>query len=111
LQCVDAFITHGGINSVQEGLIYGVPLIVVPQQIEQASVALQVEKQRAGIALQTQPPYGRVSADELRNAVRHVLSSPEYAANAKKLGQSLIDAGGVNHAVDEILTFSCSHSS
>jgi MGT family glycosyltransferase len=106
LQRVDAFITHGGINSVQEGLIYGVPLIVVPQQIEQASVALQVEKQRAGIALQTQPPYGRVSAEELRNAVRQVLSSSDYASNAKKLGESLNTAGGVNRAVDEILKFS-----
>lgn len=106
LQSVDAFITHGGINSVQEGLIYGVPLVVVPQQLEQAVVALQVEKHRAGVALQVQPPYGRVSAEELRNAVRQVLSSSEYAANAKKLGQSLIDAGGVNRAVDEILGLS-----
>jgi MGT family glycosyltransferase len=106
LQRVDAFITHGGINSVQEGLIYGVPLVVVPQQLEQAAVALQVAKHRAGVALQTQPPYGRVAADELQNAVRQVLSSTEYAANAKKLGQSLIDAGGVQRAVDEILKFS-----
>jgi MGT family glycosyltransferase len=105
LQRVDAFITHGGINSVQESLIYGVPLVVVPQQVEQAVVALQIEKHKAGIALQVQPPYGQVSADGLRNAIRTVLSSSEYAENAKKLGQTLIDAGGVNRAVDEVLHF------
>ena len=105
LQRVDAFITHGGINSVQESLIYGVPLVVVPQQVEQAVVALQVEKYKAGIALQVQPPYGQVSAEALRNAVRSVLSSGEYVENAKKLGQTLTDAGGVNRAVDEVLNF------
>src|SRR5262245_29186569 len=33
LQRAQAFITHGGLNSVQEGLYYGVPEIVVPHQL------------------------------------------------------------------------------
>jgi MGT family glycosyltransferase len=106
LQRVDAFITHGGINSVQEGLIYGVPLVVVPQQVEQSVVAMQVIKHKAGVGLQVQPPYGQVSADELRNAVRTVLSTTDYATNAKKLGQTLQDAGGVKRAVEEVIAFS-----
>src|SRR5215207_6943138 len=47
LQRTDVFITHGGLNSVHEGLYYGVPLIVIPHQIEQLINARCVEKQGA----------------------------------------------------------------
>ncbi len=39
LQRADAFITHGGMNSVHEGLYYGVPEVVVPHQFEQLTAS------------------------------------------------------------------------
>jgi len=36
LKRADVFITHGGMNSLNEALYFGVPVIVVPQQVEQA---------------------------------------------------------------------------
>jgi MGT family glycosyltransferase len=106
LQRVDLFITHGGMNSVQEGLWYGVPLIAIPQQVEQAVVARQVQKQGAGLALGVKPPFGEVNTAELRAAADHILSdSNPYRRAACRLGESFRQAGGYTRAVDEIMAF------
>jgi MGT family glycosyltransferase len=106
LKHADAFITHGGLNSVQESLIQGVPMIAIPQQLEQAAVALQMARHGAGIALRTSPPYAVVSAQELRLALRSILSNPAYAAAARRLGSSLAESGGSASPVRHVLEFS-----
>ncbi|OLF19314.1 hypothetical protein BU204_01835 [Actinophytocola xanthii] len=47
----DAFVTHGGANSVMEGLYSGVPLLVVPLASDQPLQARLVERAGAGIAV------------------------------------------------------------
>jgi MGT family glycosyltransferase len=104
LQKSDLFITHGGLNSVHEGLWYGVPLVVIPQQIEQALVAQQVVGQGAGVALGDKPPFGRITAAALRAAVEQVMRQREgYQAAAVKLGETLKAAGGYQRAADELI--------
>lgn len=106
LQRSDVFVTHGGMNSVHEGLFYGLPLVVIPQQAEQAMVAGQVAKYGAGVALGTKPPLGRVNASELRQAVDHVLRHEDaYCAAAAALGDSFRAAGGYLRAADEFIAF------
>ena len=109
LERADLFVTHGGMNSVHEGLWYGVPLIAIPQQLEQAVVATQVERTGAGVALATRPPYGKVTAPELRAAVEKVLADrATHQAASKRLGDSLRAAGGAARAADLILEFTAS---
>jgi len=98
LQKVDVFITHGGMNSVNEALNEGVPLVVVPQQIEQALNGRQVACQRAGVVLADTPPYGRLNGIALRRAVDTVLADPGYRLNAERLGRSFHEAGGYQQA-------------
>ena len=98
LQKVDLFITHGGMNSVNEGLNYGVPLVVVPQQIEQAMNGRQVSRQGAGVVLADTPPYGRLDASVLRRAADKVLADSTYRFNAERLGRSFREAGGYQEA-------------
>lgn len=105
LQRAHAFITHGGINSVQEGLYYGVPQIVVPHQFEQLINARQVVRHGSGILLGGQPPYGRVSTAQLRGALDRILNESTYRTNAAQVGQTLRDAGGTVRAVEEIEAF------
>jgi MGT family glycosyltransferase len=106
LERADLFITHGGMNSVHEGLWYGVPMVIIPQQLEQAIVARQVDKMGAGVALATRPPIGQVSAAELRQAVETVFSDVEtYRTAAARLGESLRAAGGATRAAEIILDF------
>jgi MGT family glycosyltransferase len=102
---VDLFVTHGGMNSVHEGLYYGVPLVVLPQQAEQSLVAAQVVRNGAGVALATKPPFGKVTVEELRSAVDHVLSKDAYRQAAVRLGESFKAAGGPQRAADEIMAF------
>jgi len=99
---VDAFITHGGMNSINEGLFYGVPQVVVPQQMEQTFNARQAAQHGAAIVLGDRPPYGRTTAIELRNALDEVLADDSYRQNAERIGQSFRDAGGYVKAADVV---------
>lgn len=106
LQRSDLFITHGGMNSVHEGLYYNVPLVVIPQQFEQSIVAQQVVKLGAGIALADKPPFGQVKAAELRTAVEQVMKArAQYHEKAVLLGESLRAAGGYQRAAEELIAF------
>lgn len=104
LQCADVFVTHAGAGSVNESLWYGVPMVLVPQQIEQGGVAKQVVKHGAGVMAR---PYGQQpSANDLRSAVERVLANIDsYKAGARRLGDSFRDAGGYSRAADEIMAF------
>ncbi|MEO6061442.1 MAG: macrolide family glycosyltransferase [Thermoflexales bacterium] len=102
LQKVDLFVTHGGMNSVNEGLNYGLPLVVVPQQLEQALNGRQVARQGAGVVLADAPPYGRIDAVNLRRTVDRVLMESEFRINAERLSRSFREAGGYQRAADLI---------
>lgn len=105
LQKVDLFITHGGMNSVHEGLYYGVPEVVIPQQIEQLTNGKRVAQTQTGVLLGDDYPYGKVTVDELRNGVDTVLSTPDYKQNASRIGETLKSAGGYRRAVQIIETY------
>ncbi len=47
----DVFVTHSGMNSVNESLYYGVPMVLFPQHSEQRMVAKRVVHLGAGIML------------------------------------------------------------
>ena len=100
LKKVDLFITHGGMNSTNEGLYNGIPLIVVPQAGDQPIVAKRVEELGAGVAL-----IDNVNSDSISEAVNRVLSNnfyEVYKKNAEKIGKSLRECGGYKRAADII---------
>lgn len=92
------FVTHGGVNSVNEALAFGVPMIVVPQGADQPMVARRVAELGAGLAL-TERPVDSVS---VMTAARRVLTEPSFAAVAARLRTAQHDAGGAPRAADEI---------
>ncbi|MGG4507174.1 macrolide family glycosyltransferase [Heyndrickxia sporothermodurans] len=95
------FITHGGMNSVHEGLYYGVPLIVIPQSADQPMIAEQVATIGAGIKLQMQS----LTANQLHEAVDHVLHQPSFYNTVAKVKDSFQKSGGYHQAVDDIFNF------
>ncbi|MGI0016797.1 MAG: nucleotide disphospho-sugar-binding domain-containing protein, partial [Nitrososphaera sp.] len=95
----------GGMNSVNEGLNYGVPLVVVPQQIEQVLNGRQVARQEAGVVLADRPPYGRLDAGDLRRTVDKILADPTYRLNSERLSRSFHEAGGYQRAATAIISW------
>ncbi|MCB0187544.1 MAG: hypothetical protein KDE31_24920 [Caldilineaceae bacterium] len=99
---VDLFISHGGMNSVNEALYFGVPLVIVPQQIEQMLNGRQSARKGAAILLGARPPYGQVAMADLCAAITTVLHEPAFGQAATRLGDSFRAAGGYRRAVQLI---------
>lgn len=93
------FLSHGGMNSVNEALYYDVPLVMVPQGGDQAWIAGRVCELGAGIRI----GKTEVTAGRLRDAVQAILDGPAYAAAAARIGSTLRATGGPVQAADEIL--------
>jgi UDP:flavonoid glycosyltransferase YjiC (YdhE family) len=89
-------ISHGGLNTVLESLTWGVPMVVLPVTYEQPGVGVRVEWSGAGKSI----PIGRLTVDELRDAVRIVLGDPAYRQRAVQLQSSIVAADGLNGAAN-----------
>ena len=98
LKRASLFITHGGLGSVHDGLYFGVPLLLVPQQEEQTFTALRVVELGAGLMLKKP----QVSVETLRTAATRLLTDPRFKVEANRIGDSFRTAGGVARAADEI---------
>jgi MGT family glycosyltransferase len=101
LRRADLLITHGGMNSVNEGLYFGCPMVVVPQRGDQHLVGARVAELGAGLAIAAP----RMTPESLRSAARKILSNASFRDEAKLLGQSLRNAGGARRAADVILQY------
>jgi MGT family glycosyltransferase len=99
LPYISVFITHAGMNSSQEGLLNGVPLICVPQANDQYIIANRAVGLKAAVYLKKR------TAASILAAVNEVLGNPAYRRNALKIGGDLKNAGGVRAALQAIAEF------
>ncbi|MDU5141236.1 MAG: glycosyltransferase [Paenibacillus dendritiformis] len=98
LQTADVFITHCGMNSANESLYFGVPMVLFPQHSEQRLVAERVAELGAGLKLQGKKPK------YLAAAVSEVLANRTYQENAQKLSETFQSAGGAVEAANVIIS-------
>ncbi|MFK4011637.1 macrolide family glycosyltransferase [Bacillus cereus] len=98
LKYADVFITHGGMNSVSEGLYHNTPLVILPITNDQPFVAKRAEELNAGIVLN----HKSVTVAELKEAVNTLLNNSSYKEASTVIGRSLRESGGYKRAVDEI---------
>jgi MGT family glycosyltransferase len=106
LQNADMFITHGGMNSTMEAIYYGVPMVVVPQQPEQAMTAARIAELGLGISLEPE----QVSASTMRDAVNAVSDDASYRSRVAHMQKAARDAGGYLRAADAVQQFGYQHS-
>jgi len=98
LRRADMFITHGGLGSILDGLYFGLPLLMVPQQGEQMLNSMRAAELKAGVVLNK----NIVSVDSLRWYSNRLLNEPEFKTQAQKIGDSFRAAGGALKAADLI---------
>ncbi|CAE7445507.1 yojK [Symbiodinium pilosum] len=93
LKHADVFITHGGCNSIKEGALFGVPMIVVPFCVDQPDNGKAIERAGAGICF-TDPmatPRGAI-AEALLAALGSC--AEKQRRSSELLGEALRRAGG-----------------
>lgn len=92
------FVTHGGMNSVNEAMYAGVPMLVVPQGADQPVVAGRVVELGAGLSIRTQD----VAEGSVHALAKRLLDDPRFRAAATTLRAAQHEAGGYRRAADEL---------
>lgn len=100
LEQADVFVTHGGMNSVSESLVYGVPMVVIPFMADQPTNASRIEELGLGKRLD----YKEVSSDLLKRTVLDMLTDRKLkeclAGMKKKMENCPGNQGGVKCILD-----------
>lgn len=97
----DLMIHHGGHGSCMTAVYAGTPAVIVPTISERESNARRLGA--LGVAEFLVPEIDqsgekKLSAEELRDKVRQVLSNPSFAQEAGKLGEKMRTYGGAAQA-------------
>ena len=96
LSGADVFLTHCGMNSVSESLLFGVPMALFPQHSEEEAVAGRAKELGAGLRLR------RATAKEIRKALETVLADRRYKEAAQAIADDFSRCGGTKEAADFI---------
>jgi MGT family glycosyltransferase len=92
------FVTHGGMNSVNEAMHAAVPMLVVPQGADQPLVAGRVVELGAGLTIRTED----VTEESVAALARRLLDEPQFRVAAAAMQAAQREAGGYLRAVDEL---------
>ncbi|WP_083959513.1 macrolide family glycosyltransferase [Streptoalloteichus hindustanus] len=98
LEQADLFVTHAGMGGSTEGLYCGVPMIAVPQAVDQFSNADLLVQLGVARRLDTE----EATADRLRAALEGLTGDPQVAATLATIRKELREEGGTARAVDLI---------
>ncbi|MFB4315892.1 macrolide family glycosyltransferase [Actinomadura sp. 21ATH] len=97
------FVTHGGMNSVNEATHAGVPMLVVPHGADQPLVARRVVELGAGLSVGVRD----VTEESVGALARRLLGEPRFRDSAAALRDVQREAGGYVRAADEIEHYLC----
>lgn len=98
---VRLFVTHGGLNSMHEGLAAGKPLLVLPYFADQPVNAKHVAERGLGAALDP----ARLTGPALARAVASLLADGGAAARAAALGARMRARNGADEAARVVRGF------
>ena len=98
LERASLFVTHCGSNGVHEALLAGVPMLAFPQGSDHFAYAARLTELGAGLRVQPAP-----APADLRSLALEILGNPEFARQARVLGDSLRAAGGAARAAEALM--------
>ncbi|OCT98786.1 UDP-glucuronosyltransferase 3A1 isoform X2 [Xenopus laevis] len=106
-------VTHGGINSVQEAIYHGVPMVAIPLFGDQFDNAVRIKAKHLGTFI----PSEELKAEKLANAIRHIIGDESYKNSTLYLSlihrsqpfpkdqqilrwvEHIVTVGGTNHLI------------
>ena len=90
-------ITHSGMNTTQQSLYFGVPLVAIPLAHDQPAIAARTAHTGAGIVIRPR----QLTSGRLRTALNSVLqTNSSYRMHALRIRDAARRAGGRERAVD-----------
>jgi MGT family glycosyltransferase len=92
----DAFVTHAGMGGSNEGLLAGVPMIAIPQAVDQFMNADRLVELGVARRIDT----ADATPQTLRSALQELLAEPERARRSADLQAASIAEGGAPRAAD-----------
>lgn len=94
----DCFITHAGMGSCTEGLWFGVPMVAIPQAVDQPANAARLETIGVGRHLSDPLP----SVTQIRDAVLGVAADHRARLRLDAIRAEIHAHGGPRHAADVV---------
>lgn len=101
LRHADLMITHGGMNSITECVLSGVPMLVYPgtTQIDQAGNAARVVYHQLGL-------QGKLTRDPAREIARKttaILANPTYASRTRAMAERIETSEAWTHGAERVV--------
>lgn len=101
LEMADVFVTHGGMNSVSEALVYGTPMVVIPFVSDQPVNAECVERLGVGKCLL----YKHATKSGLKHTVVSVLRDENIKANMLRVREWIKQSPGNKGGAEMIIGY------
>ena len=100
------FITHGGMNSVNEALYSQVPMVLVPMADDQPAVAGRVQELELGRVIRRQD----LSSKTLAHTAREVMNSQRIRESLAAMATEMKSSGGNTRLASELDDLLCEDS-
>jgi UDP:flavonoid glycosyltransferase YjiC (YdhE family) len=97
----DAFIFHGGYNSLQSALWHGLPMVIIPQGAgDQLPTGWRCATVGVGVLVEGNP----LEPEAIGAVVKTVLGQPDYRARAQQLQREIKELASLAEAVKRLET-------
>lgn len=101
LKMADVFVTHGGMNSISESLVYGIPMVVIPFSSDQPVNARCIEKLGVGKHLE----YSDANKNSIKEYVLSVLLDKDIKENIERIQKLIKKAPGNRGGAEAIISY------
>ena len=105
LKIADVFVTHGGMNSVSEALVYSTPMVVIPFVSDQPVNARCIEKLGIGKKLE----YSTANKNTIKSTVFAVASDSDIKTNLTKVQRLITKAPGNKGGAELVVRYYNEH--
>ena len=98
LKKADLMITHGGMQSVNECIATGVPMIVFPCERDQPGNAARIVYHGLGLKCD----IARTTPDKIKKMIQEILADPKYSERIKDIRKRIEENNDFNGAIETI---------